>query len=40
MNVFAELLEKDTIVTAEQITEDNYLSYLVTAVKHVHDYEN
>lgn len=40
MNVFAELLEKDTIVTAEQITEDNYLSYLVTAVKNVHDYEN
>jgi putative ATP-dependent endonuclease of OLD family len=40
MNVFAELLEKDTIVTAEQIAEDNYLSYLVTAIKHVHDYEN
>lgn len=40
MNVFAELLENDITITTEQIAEDNYLSYLVNAIKHVHDYEN
>ncbi|MDR6462606.1 AAA family ATPase [Chryseobacterium sediminis] len=40
MNVFAELLEKDITITTEQIAEDNYLSYLLNAIKHVHDYEN
>jgi putative ATP-dependent endonuclease of OLD family len=40
MNVFAELLENDETVTGGQIAEDHYLSYLVSAIKHVHDYEN
>ncbi|WP_263602741.1 ATP-dependent nuclease [Chryseobacterium sp. PET-29] len=40
MNVFAELLENDETVSTEQIAEDHYLSYLVSAIKHVHDYEN
>ncbi|AZA77128.1 DUF2813 domain-containing protein [Chryseobacterium sp. G0186] len=40
MNVFAELLLEDTTITADQITEDRYLSYLVNAIKQVYDYEN
>lgn len=40
MNVFAELLENDETVTAAEIATDHYLSYLVAAIKHVHDYEN
>lgn len=40
MNVFAELLEQDATITADQISADLYLSYLVAAIKHVHDYDN
>jgi len=40
MNVFADLLNSDKTITAAQIFNDRYLSYIVNAIKHVHDYEN
>ncbi|WP_294297618.1 AAA family ATPase [uncultured Chryseobacterium sp.] len=40
MNVFAELLSENNTITANQINEDPFLSYLVNAIKYVHDYEN